>query len=150
MAFPNRLTMPQAILIPDASRALRPAASPQRRALVVEDDPAIRSLVLAVLRREGFVVDAAVNGRESLALLAERSYALMVLDLTMPEMNGVELIAYLRQRDARILSNVLVITASVAGTRPDLPDEICHILTKPFELTAFQAAVASCAAEVAA
>ncbi len=139
--------MTQAILTPHASGQVRPAGSDDRRVLVVEDDPAIRSLVLAVLRREGFTVDAAVNGREALALLDERAYALMVLDLTMPEMNGVELIDAIRRRDARMLRNVLVVTASVAGVRPDLPAEICHILTKPFELAEFHAAVASCVTE---
>jgi CheY-like chemotaxis protein len=103
---------------------------------------------VTVLRREGFIIDAAVNGRDALALLAERAYAIIILDLAMPEMNGVQLLEYLRHRDAQTLRRVLVITASIPRVRPELPADVCHILTKPFDLSEFQAAVARCVADL--
>jgi CheY-like chemotaxis protein len=140
--------MSEAILMSEVLREAESAPSVQRRALVVEDDPSIRSLVIAVLRRQGFAVDAVGNGREALALLGEDAYSIFVFDLTMPEMNGVELIDHLRTRDARTLRRIVVITASVHRTRPDLPPEICQVLTKPFDLTDLHAAIESCAADV--
>jgi len=132
---------------PEALREGRSDLAAEPRALVADDDLAIRSLVTKVLRREGFTVDTAENGREALALLAERSYALIVLDLVMPQVSGVEILEYLRHRDARTLRRVVIITASVPRVRPELPADICHILTKPFDLGDFQAAVARCLAE---
>ena len=140
--------MPEAIPMSEVLRGAESAPSVQRRALVVEDDSAIRSLVIAVLRRQGFAVDAVGNGRDALALLGEDGYSILVLDLTMPEMNGVELIEYLRQRDPRTLRRIVVITASVHRTRPDLPPEICQVLTKPFDLSDLHAAIESCAMDV--
>jgi CheY-like chemotaxis protein len=140
--------MSEAILTSEVLREAESAPSLERRALVVEDDPSIRSLVIAVLRRQGFAVDAVGNGREALALLGEDAYSIFVFDLTMPEMNGVELIEYLRHRDPRTLRRIVVITASVHRTRPDLPPEICQVLTKPFDLTDLHAAIESCATDV--
>jgi len=140
--------MSQTILDSDAPREEAPVHSTERRALVAEDDLAIRSLITKVLGREGFTVDAVQNGREALTLLAERAYAVIVLDLAMPLVNGVELLEYLRRRDARSLRRVVIITASVPVVRPALPADICSILTKPFDLADFQAAVARCLAEV--
>lgn len=113
--------MSEVILTPEVSRDAQPLRSTERRALVVEDDLAIRSLVSAVLRREGFVVDPAVNGREALALLGDRTYAVIVLDLTMPDINGVELLESLRRRDERMLRRVVVMTAAVLRAVPSCP-----------------------------
>lgn len=121
----------------------------ERHALVIEDDIAIRLLAVAILRRQGFTVDAVVDGAEALALLAVKRYAVIVLDLTLPASSGLELIDYLHRRDAQTLRHVVVITTTVAARRPELPAEICHILTKPFQLDAFQAALADCAADAA-
>jgi CheY-like chemotaxis protein len=140
--------MSEAILTPVLSREETPTHSAERRALVVDDDSGIRTLVVTVLRREGFTIDAAVNGRDALTLLAERAYAIIILDLAMPGMNGVQLLEYLRHRDAQTLRRVLVITASIPRVRPELPPDVCHILTKPFDLSEFQAAVARCVAEL--
>jgi CheY-like chemotaxis protein len=139
--------MSEATTNPEASREERPGLSPERRALVADGDLSIRSLVTKVLRREGFMVDAAESGPAALTLLAERAYAVIVLDLAMPQVTGVELLEYLRHRDARALRRVVVITTSVPRVRPALPPDICHILTKPFDLVDFQAAVARCTNE---
>jgi CheY-like chemotaxis protein len=139
--------MSEVISTPEVSRDAQSLRSAERRALVVEDDLAIRLLVSAVLRREGFVVDPAVNGREALALLGDRTYAVIVLDLTMPEIDGVQLLESLRRRDERMLRRVVVMTAAVHRARPELPPEICHVLTKPFDLADFYAAITSCAAD---
>jgi DNA-binding response OmpR family regulator len=70
---------------------------------VAGDDLPIPSLVTKVLRREDCTVDTAQNGREALTLLSERDYALIVLDLATPEVNGAQLRKYPRHRDARPL-----------------------------------------------
>ena len=122
----------------------RAGESPLGRALVVDDDKAIRALTTTVLQRWGLTVDMAANGREALALTADHSYAVIVLDLMMPEMNGLEVIEHLRARDAALLQRVVVVTAAVQLTRGHLPEDICHVLLKPFDLGEFQTAVSKC------
>ena len=147
MSFWNASEQPMshAFATPELSDQEKAARSIERRALVVEDDPGTRSLVSTVLVREGFTVDAAENGRDGLTLLCEGSYSVIVLDLTLPEIQGSDLLAYLLHRDARTLRRVIVMTASILNNRPELPAEVGHVLTKPFELADFHAAVAACA-----
>jgi len=67
------------------------------RVLVVDDDPAMRTLLRAALRNIGNEVVEASNGREALELALERQPQMMVLDWVMPEMHGIDLTRALRQ-----------------------------------------------------
>jgi signal transduction histidine kinase/CheY-like chemotaxis protein len=79
--------------------------------LVVEDQPTNAELLRRVLEREGWVVDCAANGREALAAVALARPALILLDLMMPEMDGLEFLEQLRRNPAAAAIPVIVITA---------------------------------------
>jgi signal transduction histidine kinase/CheY-like chemotaxis protein len=79
--------------------------------LVVEDEPTNVELLRRVLEREGWVVDCAANGREALAAVALARPALILLDLMMPEMDGLEFLEQLRRNPAAAAIPVIVITA---------------------------------------
>ena len=83
----------------------------RRRVLVVEDDDTTREVVRAALSRDGWTVAEAENGRVGLARLAEDIPDVIVLDLMMPEMDGFEFIAELRDRPEWRRIPVLVVTA---------------------------------------
>src|SRR5438067_176763 len=61
-----------------------------KRALVCEDDAPIRALVTRIVQREGFDVDAVIDGGDALAKIESDGYDLIVLDLMMPRVDGVE------------------------------------------------------------
>ena len=63
--------------------------------LIIDDETPVRSLLRAVLERESHHVFEAPNGRAGLELYRERSFDLIITDLTMPEMDGLELISEL-------------------------------------------------------
>lgn len=67
------------------------------RVLVVDDEERIRRLVRMYLERSSFVVDEAENGTEALAMALEKDYALIILDLMLPGMDGRDVCAELRQ-----------------------------------------------------
>jgi PAS domain S-box-containing protein len=86
---------------------------PDREApiLLVEDDPGARERVRRVLERDGWQVEEAENGRAALALLPETRPQLIILDLMMPEMDGFELAARLREDTRWRALPVLVLSA---------------------------------------
>ena len=78
------------------------------RVLVVDDEPAMRRTLQALLRLEGFEVDTAAEGREALRKLGETQFDVLVLDLRMPGMGGTEVLRHLEDIEADV--GVIVLT----------------------------------------
>jgi two-component system, sensor histidine kinase and response regulator len=71
------------------------------RILLVDDDPVNQTVALGLLRRHGWEAEAATNGKEALQILARQSFDLILMDLQMPEMDGYQTAAIIRQNEAR-------------------------------------------------
>jgi len=84
------------------------------RVLVVDDDPTVSDVVRRYLERAGFAVDKAGDGPTALALAAERSPDLVVLDLMLPGMSGLEVCRRLRRA-----SDVPVVMLTALGEESD-------------------------------
>ena len=89
---------------------------PSSTVLVADDDADIRGLLARHLRSAGFAAIEAANGREALALLETHDVDLILLDVRMPEMDGIETLGALRERDATRSVPVIMITA---GPEPE-------------------------------
>ena len=81
----------------------------QKRILVVDDDESLRWVTQAQLQQSGFQVDAAANGKEALARIQETPPDLVITDLMMPGMSGVELLKNIRADYPEII--VILVTA---------------------------------------
>ena len=66
------------------------------RILVVDDDETIRTTMKAILQDEGYLVDLAANGKEAIQKTQEKSYNIALLDIRLPDMEGVELLKLLK------------------------------------------------------
>jgi CheY-like chemotaxis protein len=101
-------------------------------ALVVEDDPMSRQLLRALLEKEGFSVGEAENGRVALERVAAQRPAVILLDLMMPEMDGFEFVAELRQHPEWRSIPVVVVTAKdlTAEERLRLSGCVEKVITK--------------------
>jgi len=104
------------------------------RILVVDDEPSIVDAVATSLRYEGFDVEEAMTGRAALAAAQERPHDLIVLDVMLPDLDGLEVTRRLRADGVRV--PVLFLTA-----RDALEDKIAGLtvggddyVTKPFAL----------------
>lgn len=82
--------------------------------LVIDDDPAVTSLLKRGLSYEGFAVETAASGREGLERVRERPSDLVILDVTMPGLGGFEVLERLRAADEEL--PVLMLTARDAPT----------------------------------
>jgi len=86
-------------------------AAPDCPVLVVEDDDATREMMRRTLRRAGWAVSEAANGREGLERLQSVTPRVVILDLMMPEMDGFEFLERMRRDPERRHTPVLVVTA---------------------------------------
>jgi DNA-binding NtrC family response regulator len=66
------------------------------RILVVDDDESIRNTVKAILEDEGYIVDLAATGREAVKRTEETTYNVALLDIRLPDMEGVELLKLMK------------------------------------------------------
>ena len=66
--------------------------APGRRVLVVDDEEAIRNLLQQVLQEEAYEVVSAANGREAMTIFGREHFDLIIADIVMPEMDGVEML----------------------------------------------------------
>lgn len=82
--------------------------------LIVDDDPMFRDLYRDVLRRDGYAVDTAASQEQALARLDERDWAVVILDLKLPESDeGIELIGEVRARSPG--AKAIIVTAYTSG-----------------------------------
>ena len=125
-----------------------PAAPPVAgaRLLVVDDDPLLRRLAVKVLAKYGHTVSEAENGREALRIIDRQPPDLVVLDLEMPEMPGLEVLRALRSKPATAHLPVLILTASgnEAATSASFEAGATDYLTKPFSIPQLTARVHAC------
>jgi two-component system response regulator QseB len=105
------------------------------RVLLVEDDDLIGSGVEAGLRQAGFTADWAQDGRAANLALSVTAYALVVLDLGLPRMSGMELLKWLRDRGENTPVLVLTARGTVADRVGGLEAGADDYLGKPFDLS---------------
>lgn len=102
--------------------------------LIVDDEGSIRLMLRRVLSNWEYDVDEAANGLEALQKIKKEKYAIILLDLRMPEMNGLQVIKELKKLDI----NTPIIMMSAYGTVPEAVEAIklgaIDYLVKPFDL----------------
>lgn len=115
----------------------------EKRILIVDDDDPIRALLMTVLRRRSFRVDCARNGVEALEHLSACRYALVVLDLMMPRMNGYEVLDHLSGLPSATRPLVLVLTAGLEQRKFD-STLVIGTIQKPFDIELLVDTVSGC------
>ncbi|WP_371366652.1 Response regulator ArlR [Sporomusa rhizae] len=102
--------------------------------LVVEDDHALREAIVSLLKEENYFIDEAAVGDEGLYLAEQGIYDLMILDIMLPEINGLEIVKRIRSKGNTL--PILLLTA-----RDSVDDRVCGLetgaddyLVKPFAI----------------
>jgi CheY-like chemotaxis protein len=132
--------------VAQARRKIDPLRTPaaQRVVLVAEDNDLNFELLSAVLERDGHRVRWARNGPEAVTAVAADPPDLLILDLHLPELSGLDVLRRVRADPVTREVPVLVLTAdAMAGTREEALGEGANdIVTKPFELNSLRSTIA--------
>lgn len=110
------------------------------RVLIVEDHGAMREMIADHLRHRGFAVDAVPDGGQALAATAAGTYDAMILDLGLPDMDGMEVLRRLREgRDADLPALILTARDRVEDRIDGLNAGADDYILKPFDLSELEA-----------
>jgi two-component system response regulator PilR (NtrC family) len=104
------------------------------RILVVDDERSMRELLAIVLRREGYEVMLADNGRAAVELLERETVDLLISDIKMPDMSGVEVLRAAKKLDQDILGIMITAFASTDTAVEAMRLGACDYLSKPFDV----------------
>jgi len=129
----------------------RPAAAPRKgprlRVLVAEDNAVNQQVAVGMLERAGHRAVVAANGREALALLERESFDLVLMDVQMPEMDGFETTAAIREREKVTGGRLPIVALTAHAMKGDaercLAAGMDAYLAKPLEMAQLRGLLAS-------
>jgi two-component system OmpR family response regulator len=113
------------------------APDSRARILIVDDDRPIRDLLATVLEEAGYDTTQAFNGRHAVEMLSDARPDLILCDMMMPIMTGIELCQYVKEH-----SDIPVILMSSGMTGPEATDHDAFI-SKPFDLGLLESLIAA-------
>ncbi len=119
---------------------------PRERILVVDDEPEVLDLCIRVLAAEGYEVQGVDGGRQAIALVQQERFDLLLTDIRMPDINGLEMVRTIKELD----SELICVTMTGFGTmdtaiealklgvdefvvKPFTPDELCLAIARAME-----------------
>lgn len=102
--------------------------------LVVDDQMGVRRLLFETFKEEGHVVQMAENGNEALRMIKEFQPELIIMDMKMPEMNGIDTLKEIRTFNQEV--QVIMMTAYGDAQNMERAKEhgVRHYISKPFDL----------------
>jgi two-component system response regulator PilR (NtrC family) len=111
-----------------------PADRRRPRILVVDDERSMRELLAIVLRREGYDVLLAENGKSAIAMLEKEPVDILISDIKMPDLSGVDVLRAAKRVDQDILGIMITAFASTETAVEAMRLGACDYLSKPFDV----------------
>jgi two-component system response regulator PilR (NtrC family) len=109
-------------------------ASTKPRILIVDDEPSMRDMLRIVLRRDGYDVQVAENGRQAIALLQREPVDLLLSDIRMPDVTGVEVLRAAKEANRDIVAFMMTAYASTDSAVEAMRLGAVDYFTKPFNM----------------
>ena len=110
------------------------SATKRKCVLVVEDNATIGGLLVALLREEGYRALRAWDGREAMKMARDRRPDLIVLDLSLPYRDGVDVLRELRENEDTVDAPIVVVSGNALQLTPDDRTLVTDIVAKPFDI----------------
>jgi PAS domain S-box-containing protein len=118
------------------SGAVAPAPSRKSRILIIDDEPEVRDVMSQALCQRGYIVDVAGNGVDGLRLLENSDYKVILCDVHMPGLSGLEFYRQVETNHPDMAKRIVFVTGDAVnkGTNQLIEAYQLNYLTKPFEL----------------
>lgn len=111
------------------------------RILLVEDNVELSNWIAKLLRGDNFAVDCVYDGEDADHALRVNEFSLVILDLSLPKMDGLEVLRRLRQRNNTVPVIILTANSSLRGRVSGLDEGADDYLAKPFEIEELEARI---------
>lgn len=111
------------------------------RLLIVDDEDALRESLKRVFLRDGYEVDAVSSSEDALRNIEEKTYDLIVTDIILPGMNGIELLRKLRQRKPDTKVIIITAYASIESAVASMKIGAYDYLVKPIDHSEIKSAI---------
>jgi DNA-binding NtrC family response regulator len=108
--------------------------SEQARILVIDDDESVRKSLETVLKEEGYGVDVAENGREAIKKSKANFYNLALVDLRLPDMDGIELLTEMRETVPKLVKIIITGYPSLESAIEAVNRAADGYMTKPYTM----------------
>jgi len=109
--------------------------------LIVEDEESLNKVLVKVLRKLGYTTDSAFDGEEAFDLYFENNYDLVILDLNLPKLDGMEVLKTIREDNAELPILILSARSEIHDKIQGLDEGANDYLTKPFHFDELAARV---------
>ncbi len=133
----NRAAAKRAVAARDSGNEVFSSVSQSLRILVAEDNLVNQRLMSAILQKKGHLVSVVASGKEAVSISAKQQFDLVLMDMQMPEMDGFEATAMIREREkgtGRRLRIIAVTASAMSGDRERcLAAGLDDYLTKPID-----------------
>lgn len=111
--------------------------------LIVEDEKILNNTINKSLKKEGYEVESAFDGNEAMEMISIESYDLIVLDLNLPHMDGMDILKSLRKEDVETKVLILSARSQIKDKVEGLDNGANDFLQKPFHLDELKARIRS-------
>lgn len=100
--------------------------------LIADDEPLMRSVTVEILRLSGYETYSAENGIKALDILRTEQVDLIITDVMMPEMNGLDMLKHIREEISATIP-VIIVSGSLLGAARSLENDCTIALEKPYD-----------------
>ncbi len=111
------------------------------RIIVADDEESMRWVLSKALKRKGYSVDMAIDGRQALGMIQDNSYDLAIVDIKMPGINGLELLDRIKEAKNDLLVVIMTAEASMKNAVEAMKRGAYDYITKPFDLDVIDAII---------
>ncbi|NQU64975.1 MAG: response regulator [SAR324 cluster bacterium] len=116
--------------------------------LIIDDEAIVGTRLKAALEKSGYFVETFTNSSKALELLAKKSFSIIVTDLSMPNIDGMEIFRFVKTHYPKSKTILISGFATVENTRRALQDGVFDYISKPFKISYIKEIIDRAATEI--
>lgn len=109
--------------------------------LIVDDEPLMRKFLTEGLKRKGYLVDSAENGKEAFSWLLQHSYDLVITDMKMPDLSGLDVVRKTKELSPQTIVLVMTAHGTIENAVEAMQLGAFHYILKPFTFDSLEALI---------